>query len=813
MFQTQNEYLLRVRAWDSGSPPLYSDCAVNITVVERSKYPPTVFPLQVTVYSYRTAYRGGIIGKVSAIDKDVYDTLEYSVGLQESTSSEYLNGDVDYFDVDGQDGTLVAVTPLDAGLYHVNVTVSDGKFSRTVDVSVDVRVLTQQMVDNSVILKMGHVSPDDFIARYKGILIKSIASELYLSEGQIQIISLQSNYHHQSNWTRIARDIIESLDVLLVLVKENDNYYTRNETMDLLRAKQGRIKRRLLLDRLEVMESVCTSSSECSGNGDCVDLVVLRDDVVMPLNTRLGSVVALRFEHESGCLCHQGFGGELCQNLVNACGHRPCSKFEMCTPTDLIPKGYLCHCPVGFAGQKCDIDVSKCNNLSCYYPIRPLSFRGKSYAQYSAPHQEETSFMQLSLHLRTRHPVGVISYAAGSVDYSQLEVIDGHIQYRWDCGSGEGVVRVSSKKINDNKWHFVNVTRKGTLSILALDGEENSSVAPGDNDILNVESDYMYLGAQVTHTHLNPNVEYGFVGCIDEVMLNGARLPLTLTNMNGDKASLKRFVNVELTCPESLPVPGVCGSHPCLNRGTCAELNRSEFECTCSERYSGKQCEVDEAPCASKPCLNDGVCVVMGHSYSCNCPIKLSGKRCEYGVYCNPNPCQNGGRCEEGSNGPICKCHLFTGERCHRDFDECLQNPCHNGGTCLNFYGGFRCLCPANSSGEYCTDVIATSSLGLSITLEDLFVILAVFIAFALVIIIIVVWQRRRCRKKKHQQNNRVRLTAHVKNDLKAVDHRPHRNSKICNVEADQVRERFFSVINVDLAIYNLLSHNKVLLS
>lgn len=792
---------MRVRVYDSGSPPMFSDCSVNITVVQRSMFPPTVFPFHVTVFSYRTAYRGGIIGKVNALDKDPYDTLQYSIGS--SGGSSFNSADVDYFDVDNEDGTLVAVTPLDAGVYHVNVSVSDGKFIRSVDVSINVHVLTQQMVDSAVILKMGPVSPEEFVATYKEVLIQAIASELYLSERQIHVLSLQASNAPESsqvNRSRISRDVTEHLEVLLVIEKNQQEYYSRNETMELLEETEPRLKRKISLKTLEIMESICSSSLQCSNNGDCVDVIGVKDEIMMPLNTRLGSVVALHFEHKSGCHCHQGFGGEMCQELVNACGHRPCSPHQVCTPTDLIPKGYLCHCRVGFAGVQCDIDVSKCKNLSCYYPIRPLSFKGKSYIQYAAPHQEESSSLQLSMYVRTRHPVGVLSFAAGSVDYSVLEISDGHIQYRWDCGSGEGIVRSVNKKLSDNKWHFVNVTRKGTMSTLSLDGIDVSSDAPGDNDVLNIESEYMYLGAKVTHSPINHNVDYGFVGCIDEVSFNGNKLPLSLSSLKSDKASLKRFVNVELTCPESLPLPGVCGSHPCLNSGACIELNEHQYKCKCPNRYSGTRCDIDEKPCSSLPCLNDGVCVVTGNNYSCSCPIKLSGKRCEYGVHCNPNPCQNGGRCEEGSNGPICKCHHFAGERCQRDIDECMQNPCRNGGTCLNFYGGFRCLCPYNATGEYCTEAVSASASNLSISLEDLVVILAVFLSFAVVIICIVVWQKRRCRHKKHQQNNRVKLTAHVKNDLKSVDLRPHRNSKLCNVEADQVSAR-----EIISSLYNLL--------
>ncbi|XP_047739370.1 fat-like cadherin-related tumor suppressor homolog, partial [Hyalella azteca] len=782
-----SEYMLHIRVYDSGTPALSSDTTVNITVVERSKFAPTVFPVHVTVFSYRSAYKGGVIGKVNAIDKDPYDTLLYSIVPFSKAGRRY--GDEDYFDVDAEDGTLVAVTPLDAGTYRLNISVSDGKFQRSVIASIEVRIFTQAMVDSSVIVRLGSMSPEVFIARYKKALISSIASELYLSESQIVLISLQTVVHERLE--RRRRETNEGLDALLVLQKNNQEYFTRLETITSLAKSLPRIKRKLSLDHLSIMESLCRNKEQCSGNGDCIDVVVVKDESLMPLNTRVESVVPLRFEHNSGCICHQGFGGDNCNDLVNACGHRPCFEYQVCTPTDLIPKGHLCHCKIGFSGSQCEVDVSRCDSLSCYHPVRPLSFRGKSYAQYEGVGVNEESSFQLSLFLRTRHPYGVLMHVAGTIDFSTLEVLDGYLQYRWECGSGEGVVTFAKFKISDNGWHFINVTRKGTLSVLSVDHQEVSSVAPGDSDVLNLLSDTLYLGAKISGDHSHTQaISRGFIGCVDEITLNGHSLPLSLVTTGSGATKLKRFVNIELTCPATLPAPGICGSHPCLNGGTCTEINKTQYECSCTDRYSGKQCELDGAPCSDSPCLNDGECLVVGNSYSCSCPVRLSGKRCEYGTFCNPNPCLNGGRCEEGSRGPICKCRNFAGERCERDVDECKQMPCQNGGTCLNYHGGFRCLCPSVASGEFCTELDARGESGINIALEDLLVIVPVVLLFVLTVAFILLWQRRRWRRKNLQRSNRVRLTSHVKNDLKS-DLRPHRNSKLCNVEADQLNMQY----------------------
>ncbi|XP_076064277.1 fat-like cadherin-related tumor suppressor homolog, partial [Oratosquilla oratoria] len=834
--RVHSSFAIMVRVWDSGSPPLSADVTVHITVVEESRYPPTVFPLQVSVITYRTAYAGGHVGKVTALDQDPYDVLQYDIGV--SGSSE-----IKYFDIDGQDGTLVALSPLDAGLYPVNITVSDGKYERSVEARVTVKVISEDMVENAVILRLGPLSPEDFLSRYKKPFIRTLKSVLKVKLDAIHVISLQpallhstslmthngnnrgkreaeEDDHDTDDVLRDKRGIQKSLDVLFAIEKAKNIFMPRKDIIELLVDSQKQIREQLDMPLVNVMDSVCGPETDCGGHGTCIDVIRLSEKVAVPLTTQLNSLVAPRFSQTPACGCEQGYAGDTCDELINACGRRPCAEYEECHPDETTPRGYTCQCPAGYAGPGCKIDLSKCKDLSCHYPTKPLSFKGKSYAQYTVARQAESSSLTVSVFIRTRHPVGTIVYAAGEVDYSILEVLEGYVQYRWDCGSGEGLVRVSAVKIDDQKWHSINLTRDGTIATLMVDGEKSSGAAPGNNDILNLDSNSLFLGAQVrlnqdsssgTYTHLS----LGFVGCLDRVAIGDVELPVAVTGSTAGGPALKRLANVELQCPKELPPPGVCGSQPCQNGGTCIEMKDS-YTCSCPPRFTGPQCQIDTAPCASSPCLNGGRCVVISHNFECKCPSKLSGRRCEYGVYCNPNPCQNGGRCEEGLDRPLCKCQHFTGTKCELDIDECTRNPCQNGGTCLNYYGGFRCLCSTNATGEYCTEPLtipAVTSSSLNMTLEELVCILAVFLACVLAVLVLVAWQRRRWRHKRHQQNNRIKLTDHhVKNDLKAND-APKRNSKICNVEADlqgppvPPRPASYTPSANDSAILNTLKH------
>lgn len=85
--------------------------------------------------------------------------------------------------------------------------------------------------------------------------------------------------------------------------------------------------------------------------------------------------------------------------------------------------GYSCRCPEGFIGSTCEIDILKCYDESCYVPRNPVSFSGKSYAQYKILNKKLIEKQQnLSLRMRTLHPSGNLMFASGKVDYNLLEV-------------------------------------------------------------------------------------------------------------------------------------------------------------------------------------------------------------------------------------------------------------------------------------------------------------------------------------------------------------------------------------------------------
>ena len=752
--KVKNKYQLQIRVFDNGTPPLYSDSFVTVNIIEESQYPPIVVPLDVGVWSYQDDFPGAVIAKVKASDQDPYDQLTYE--LVPNYSPRNLPPQSHLFEIDHNEGTVIALQGLDVGSYGLNISVSDGKFTTYSQARVVVDLLSDEMLEYGAIIRFGSISPRDFVVGYQKYFVKAIKSVMDVRSKDVLVLGVQPSgtkkkKTQQSEADRMKRDLKssskENTEVLFAVKKSKSEFYPREKVVSTIEKKLPSLAAQLSLKILNIQKDECTPD-HCE-NGKCKDLVVVdEEEGVVSITSDAASFVAPRYKHQAFCQCKEGFSGDVCQIVLNECAREPCPSFKVCVP-DSSFQGYSCGCSEGMTGALCNVNITECRsnpNRKCDVVVNPMSFGGKSYVQYALLRSVERH-LSVSLAFKTLHATANLMYAEGIVDFSILEIVNGRLRYRFNFGSGEGSVTLDEFLVNDGEWHEVRLERHGNSAKLTLDGRyEEQGSAPGVNDVLNLEVESnIYFGAEVI-VHKTPtngeDINKGFSGCLDDIRIDGIPLPLIL-NGASQVARLKRFNNIEFKCGELTP-PGICGDHPCQNGGTCQEQSGG-YICNCPSRFTGTHCEYDLDPCVSNPCLYEAQCVNLKNDYHCECPPKLSGKRCHYGMHCNPNPCGNNGICEEGLSGPICKCRGFTGEFCTIDINECLhQNPCHNGGTCINSNGGFTCICPDNSTGVYCHDPVAGMNPSKTETRDHIFkleeivgIILSLFILVIIVMIFV----------------------------------------------------------------------------
>nr|CAD7458159.1 unnamed protein product [Timema tahoe] len=78
-----------------------------------------------------------------------------------------------------------------------------------------------------------------------------------------------------------------------------------------------------------------------------------------------------------------------------------------------------------------------------------------------------------------------------------------------------------------------------------------------------------------------------------------------------------------------VPDLNYCGTHePCVNGGTCENTAPDQYLCTCSEGFSGLNCEVVDNPCVTAPCGHGGTCMETSGQFSCTCVSGWTGPTC-----------------------------------------------------------------------------------------------------------------------------------------------------------------------------------------
>ncbi|XP_078601386.1 protocadherin Fat 1-like isoform X2 [Branchiostoma floridae x Branchiostoma japonicum] len=757
----RRKYNLQVRVADAGTPSLYGYTNVVVEVIEESMYPPVVTPHQISISSFRDDFPGGVIGKLHATDNDMYDKLTYSL----------VSNNKRLFGVNPNDGKIIAQPGLDVGEYILNISVSDGKFITAGEVSVTVKLVTDEMLRNSVTVRFANIQPEEFLSSYQKEFFRTLRRLLKVKNKNIIVVSMQP--------------VDGNLDVLFCIEtttkgSQKEDYYKATALRRELNQTVMDIQQNVGLSVLQIISDSC-SHNKCPV-GACRDILNLDIHAIAAISTAKISFVSPRHMRDYECKCPGGLIGKDC----NPCNSNPCPRYKMCLQDPKSIEGFECVCPDGTSPPNC--------NQLPFDDKGPMTFGGNSYIRYTLANSVDQMSTQLSLAILPRSPNGKIMYARGEYDYSILELINGYLQYRFNCGSGEGKVTMEfgGSEVTDGKWHYVEVSRNGAYAELKLDHKYIArGSAAGENKILNLDDNDIYFGAEVANRLRKKRaavVSNGFLGCMDDMMLNGERLPRAGAN---SVATLRDMTDVDFNCNDGMETLGVCGSNPCMNGGSCAVVSPSNrYICNCLPRFSGDNCQIDTQPCNSNPCKNGARCKNLLNDFKCECQREWYGKRCEHSTSCN---CFNGATCLDTPSGKTCSCpDNFTGEKCQEDVNECSRNPCQNGATCHNTEGSYFCNCTANTNGLHCENIIEMimpkiESNSINIGLEEIIGIICCIIFLLLLVIIFVMVRRCRQRRKRNPHMSDIVATGGDPNGIMMTEKRDdyHRDAKMVHIDTN----------------------------
>ncbi|KFM69224.1 Fat-like cadherin-related tumor suppressor-like protein, partial [Stegodyphus mimosarum] len=347
----KDKYLLQLKVSDNGNPPLSTDSWITALIIEESQFPPIISPLEVVINSFRDEFPGGVMGRIHATDGDPYDKLHYEV----------VSPFKELFSVDREDGTLVALPGLDVGSYNVNVSVTDGKFISYGVILVEVNMVSEEAVKNSVGMRLKGITPEDFILSHRKNFLHGLRSALNIRTKDIDILSIQPA---EAVTTKEKRDTNRDLDVLFAVRKSPHVYYPAKQLLNKIKEKQALFETASNLKVVKIIKDRCTT--DYCVHGECVDRIVLDETYVVSITTESLGYVSPQHVRKLECVCNSGYGGTHCDIVINECARNPCSSHHVCFPhpSDL---GYICQCPPGKTGPLCDRDKTKiCRGSACY---------------------------------------------------------------------------------------------------------------------------------------------------------------------------------------------------------------------------------------------------------------------------------------------------------------------------------------------------------------------------------------------------------------------------------------------------------------
>ncbi|XP_066507712.1 protocadherin Fat 3 [Hoplias malabaricus] len=634
--EATREYTLEIQVRDSGKPRLSSSTFVFVRVIGDSLFKPVVFPLEISVVMAADIFPGGVIGRIYATDRDENDVLSFTQRPHPKSQ----------FKINRQDGKIVALSGLEPGRYFMNASVSDGRFSVTVGVTVQVEQATEEMIQNAVTLRFQDLSPEDFVGLYLQDVKRALRTALGAAVLGAGAVAQSPDPLHILGVQPVGRS--SELEVLLAVEAQDGGYVGPGELA--LRLGEVREQLRGPLKMVDVVDQSCSGELDC-GDRVCELSLSLESSGLVTYSTSRVSFVSPRFTRTESCTCPGG----ICPSSLELCEGQACPADMQCVRSGPTAPS-VCQCLPG--------TLDECSGQTS------LSFAGNSYIKYRVTDNSKGQDMKLGLKIRTLQSRGVIMYTRAD-PCTMLKIEEGRLWFQLDCDNSLDTLGISGRPINDGLWHTVTLELTRNYTLLSLDNSyvERRRAARAPVQLWPLAADgSLFFGAQVVRGgpeagggQGSPRPRNGFQGCLGAALLNGNQLPLQ--NKRSRYAELAALSEVKLGC---VLYPDPCLGAPCQNGASCISLPSGVFSCSCPPQYMGPRCETEVTSCIPTPCQNGGDCKAVGNTFLCGCP--------------------------RGFTGPICD----------EDVNECEREECENGGVCVNTFGTFYCNCTIGFEGQFC---------------------------------------------------------------------------------------------------------------
>uniref|UniRef100_A0A673K8L4 Pikachurin-like n=1 Tax=Sinocyclocheilus rhinocerous TaxID=307959 RepID=A0A673K8L4_9TELE len=234
--------------------------------------------------------------------------------------------------------------------------------------------------------------------------------------------------------------------------------------------------------------------------------------------------------------------------------------------------GFICLCPLGYKGFLCE------ESFLLSLPQFNESMYSYASAPWPQPSHNYLSFMEFEITFQLTNPDGTLLYTddAASRDFLSISLVGGYVEFRFDCGSGATVIRLSEEAIAMEVWHELRVSRTAKNGILQVDNQRPvEGMVEGAFTQIKCSSP-LFIGGVPNYdiTKTSAGVLRPFTGAVQKITLNDRTIEL-----NPGQAFGVNVLNADHPCVEN----------PCANGGTCRP-KWDRYDCDCALGYDGKHC-------------------------------------------------------------------------------------------------------------------------------------------------------------------------------------------------------------------------------
>ncbi|XP_075217484.1 pikachurin-like [Lycorma delicatula] len=233
-----------------------------------------------------------------------------------------------------------------------------------------------------------------------------------------------------------------------------------------------------------------------------------------------------------------------------------------------------CQCPLGRAGPTCEDEVE----------VRSPLFSGQGWLAFPAL-RAAYKHVQLELEFRPEAWDGILFLTGErddlAGDFMALLLYQGFVEFRFDCGSGVGVVR-SEETVRLNQWNKLTLYRHRWDAWLQLNaGKHVQGRSKGLFSRITFREP-VFIGGRGNTSGLAEKLptERGLKGCVRHLQVNDHVYSFALAPA-GD--AVKGFDIEECSADE-------CSKVPCQHGGKCLTSGESAI-CLCPLGFTGDLCE------------------------------------------------------------------------------------------------------------------------------------------------------------------------------------------------------------------------------